>query len=140
MSEPSSQILSPAAPESVGVCPRRLEHVYRLLEAGVADGTIPGAAICVTRRGAMVAHRGFGRCGPEADAPPVTRETVFLIASVTKPIVCATVVMLAERGRLRLDDPVTEFVPEFGRNGKEAVTLRHMLTHTSGLPDMLPDN
>jgi CubicO group peptidase (beta-lactamase class C family) len=117
-----------------------LEHVYRLLEEAVADGTIPGAAICVTRRGAIVAHRGFGRCGPEPDAPPVTRDTVFLIASITKPIVCTTVVQLAERGRLRLDDPVTEFVPEFARNGKEAVTLRHMLTHTSGLPDMLPDN
>src|SRR5262245_54861977 len=122
MSEQQTEVLAPAAPEAVGVCPRRLEHVYRLLEGAVGDGTIPGAAICVTRRGAIVAHRGFGRCGPEPDAPPVTRDTVFLIASVTKPIVCSTVVQLAERGRLRLDDPVTELVPEFGLNGKEAVT------------------
>jgi CubicO group peptidase (beta-lactamase class C family) len=135
-----SEVLTPGAPEAVGVCPRRLEHVYRMLETGVAEGTMPGAAICVTRRGTIVGHRGFGRCGPEPDAPSVTRDTVFLIASVTKPIVCSTIVMLAERGRLRLDDPVTEFVPEFGQNGKEGVTLRHMLTHTSGLPDMLPDN
>jgi CubicO group peptidase (beta-lactamase class C family) len=135
-----SEVLTAVAPESVGVCPRRLEQVYRLLEQGVAEGTMPGAAICVTRRGAIVGHRGFGKCGPEPGAAAVTRDTVFLIASVTKPIVCATMALLAERGRVRLDDPVTEYVPEFGRNGKEAVTLRHMLTHTSGLPDMLPDN
>jgi CubicO group peptidase (beta-lactamase class C family) len=70
----------------------------------------------------------------------VTPETVYLVASVTKPVVGTAAVLLVERGRLALDQPVAEVVPEFAEGGKEQVTVRHLLTHTSGLPDMLPEN
>jgi len=63
-----------------------------------------------------------------------------MVASVTKPVVAAAVMQLVERGQLALDQPATEALPEFGENGKGAVTIRHLLTHTSGLPDMLPEN
>jgi CubicO group peptidase (beta-lactamase class C family) len=139
-SSSAAEILTPGAPESVGICPARLEAVYRLIEDAVAAGEVPGAAVCLARRGVIVAHRGFGRRAPRADAPPLRRETVFLVASVTKPVVCTAVMRLVERGLVRLDDPVARFVPEFAAAGKEAVSVRHLLTHTSGLPDMLPDN
>jgi CubicO group peptidase (beta-lactamase class C family) len=136
----ATEILTSGAPESVSVCPARLEAVYRLIEDAVAAGEVPGAALCLARRGVIVAHRGFGRRAPRADAPPVRRDTVFLVASVTKPVVCTAVMRLVERGLVRLHDPVTRFVPEFAAAGKEGVLVRHLLTHTSGLPDMLPDN
>jgi CubicO group peptidase (beta-lactamase class C family) len=65
---------------------------------------------------------------------------VFLVASVTKPVVAAAALLLVERGQLALDQPVAETLPEFGNRGKEAIAVRHLLTHTSGLPDMLPEN
>ncbi len=77
---------------------------------------------------------------PETDARAVGDDTLFLVASITKPIVATAVLLLMERGDVLLDDPVARFVPEFGRNGKGSVRLRHLLTHTSGLPDMLPNN
>jgi CubicO group peptidase (beta-lactamase class C family) len=136
----TTDVLTPGAAQSVGICPARLEAVYRLIEEAVAAGEVPGAALCLARRGVIVAHRGFGRRAPRPDAPPTRRETVFLVASVTKPVTCAAVMRLVERGLVRLDDPVTRFVPEFGAAGKETVCVRHLLTHTSGLPDMLPDD
>jgi CubicO group peptidase (beta-lactamase class C family) len=131
--------LEVGAPESVGLCPRRTEAVYRLIEDGVATGEIPGAALCVARNGVIAAHRGFGCRGVGDDVLPMQRDTIFLIASITKPVVCAAVMRLVERGLVLLDDPVTRFVPEFGAAGKEGVRVRHLLTHTSGLPDQLPD-
>jgi CubicO group peptidase (beta-lactamase class C family) len=132
--------LTPGAPEDVGICPGRLEAVFRLIDAGITGGEAPGAALCVARRGVVVAHRGFGRRGPAPDAPPVGRETIFLVASITKSVTCAAAMRLVERGEVLLDDPVCRFVPEFAAAGKEEVQIRHLLTHTSGLPDMLPDN
>jgi CubicO group peptidase (beta-lactamase class C family) len=65
---------------------------------------------------------------------------MFLMASITKPIVYLAGMMLVERGKLNLNDPVVRYVPEFAANGKEGVLVSHLFTHTSGLPDMLPNN
>lgn len=81
----------------------------------------------------------FGRQSPGQEAP-LRDDAIFLVASITKPIVATGVMLLIERGQLTLADRVTDFIPEFGRNGKHGVEIRHLLTHTSGLPDMLPDN
>jgi beta-lactamase class C len=74
---------------------------------------------------------GFGRA---------KEDTPFLIASITKPMTAAGVMVLRDRGELALDDRVERFIPEFTGEGRGAVTIRHLLTHTSGLPDMLPEN
>ncbi|MBC8116360.1 MAG: beta-lactamase family protein, partial [Candidatus Saccharimonas sp.] len=81
----------------------------------------------------------FGRQHPDQEAP-LRSDAIFLVASITKPIVAMGAMLLIERGQLTLTDRVTDFIPEFGRNGKHGVEVRHLLTHTSGLPDMLPDN
>jgi CubicO group peptidase (beta-lactamase class C family) len=71
---------------------------------------------------------------------PLPEMPIYLVASITKPIVATAAALLMERGRLALSDRVTDYLPEFGTNGKYGVEVRHLLTHTSGLPDMLPNN
>ena len=123
----------------LGLDPRRLERLKGRMETAAAAGEAPGISIAIARDG-RAATLCAGRMGPEAKAAPVSPETIFLVASVTKPVVAAAVMLLVERGQLALDQPAAEALPEFGENGKGAVTIRHLLTHTSGLPDMLPEN
>ncbi len=127
-------------PSEAGFDPTRVERIFTLLAAAVADGRLPGAAIQVGRAGRFIAPRAFGRMGPDAAAPPTQPDTIFLTASVTKPLTVTAVMLLVERGQLLLDDPVHTIMPEFGNRGKEAITVRQLMTHTSGLPDMLPNN
>jgi CubicO group peptidase (beta-lactamase class C family) len=70
----------------------------------------------------------------------VEPDTIFLVASITKPVTATAAMLLVERGKLSLDEPVSSIVPEFGAKGKEGVLVRHLLTHTSGLPDQLHEN
>lgn len=102
-----------------------------VLQASVRRGDVEAASIWL-RHGDQANGRGFG-AAPSADA-------IFLIASITKPISVAAVLHLVERERVRLDDPLRKFIPEFKGDGRDEVTVGHLLTHTSGLPDQLPDN
>jgi CubicO group peptidase (beta-lactamase class C family) len=94
----------------------------------------------VARRGTIALHEAFGRMSPEPDAPPVEPDSVFLLASITKPVTATAVMLLVERGRVSLDDPVSRYIPEFRGGERGRVLVRHLLSHTSGLPDMLPEN
>jgi CubicO group peptidase (beta-lactamase class C family) len=134
--------LPTARPDEIGLDPRRLEVAYRLLADWTTgrDAPVPGGAILVGRHGRVVPPRFFGRQGPEPDAPPLRRDAQFLMASITKPVVYLAAMMLVERGRLNLSDPVTRYLPEFAAHGKEGVLVQHLFTHTSGMPDMLPNN
>src|SRR5262245_16643224 len=113
-----------------GFDPGRLQRACDMLQGWVDSGEIPSAALCVGRRGRVEEPRFFG----------VPSDALFLVASITKPVTAAAVMLLVERGYLTLDDLVTATIPEFRQNGKGDVRLRHLLTHTSGLPDMLPEN
>ncbi len=127
-------------PEEAGFSPDRLQRACRLLEDAAADGTIPGAALLVARAGKAVAPFGVGRQYPDQPEPLITPDSIFLVASVTKPMVAAALMLLVERGKLMISDRVADHLPEFGNRGKEEVRVHHLLTHTSGLPDMLPEN
>lgn len=116
----------------------RLDRAWKLCRAATASGAIPGASLVVARHGDVIMNEAWG-CADRLGTP-VTPETVWLIASITKPIVCMGVGLLLERGLLGLDDPVRRWIPEFSGADRQAITLRHLLTHTSGLPDMLPEN
>jgi len=131
-----------AKPEEIGLDARQLKVAFDLLEKWTAgkDASVPGGAILVGRNGKVVAPRFFGRQGPEADAPPIREDGMFLMASITKPITYLGAMLLVERGLLNLTDPVIRYVPEFKGKDKDLVLVRHLFTHTSGLPDMLPDN
>ena len=90
-----------------------------------------GAAMLVGRRDRSLAPRAFGRMGAP-DAAPVRPDTIFAVASCTKPIVAAAVCLLVERGLVGLDQPLCELIPELSPNLQEA-RLSQLMTHTSGL-------
>ncbi|WP_437815301.1 serine hydrolase domain-containing protein [Sorangium sp. So ce1078] len=122
-----------AAPRGDQPLQRRLDAV---VEAATAEGRIVGAVVVVARDGQIVYRRAAGFADREAGRP-VREDTVFRIASMTKPIVSAAAMALVEAGKLGLDDPVTKWLPTFAprlANGQVAkITVRHLLTHTSGL-------
>jgi CubicO group peptidase (beta-lactamase class C family) len=117
-----------------------LRRARDLLEREVGADRLLGAALQVSTAHEVLDPVCVGRRQLATDGAPVEPDTIFLIASITKPIVAAAVLRLVEEGHVLLSDPVTAYVPEFGVNGKEDVRLRHLLTHTSGLPDMIDCN
>lgn len=127
-------------PEEVGIARERLGRAYGILEQAVADGSLMGAAIQVSRKGIALEPRCFGRRELDSAGAPVESDTIFLVASVTKPVTATAAMLLVERGKICLDAPVVSIIPEFGKHGKGGVLIRHLLTHTSGLPDQLPEN
>src|SRR5208283_4391028 len=127
-------------PEDLHLSPKRLEEAYAILGRAVEEGKIMGCTVGISRNGEPLEPRAFGRKTIEGDSP-VVPDTIFLIASLTKPFTSTAAMMLVERGLIRLDDPVCSIVPEFGDGGsRDRVLVRHLLTHTSGLPDQLPEN
>ena len=134
-------MLTIAAPENCGLDPERWNTALDLVRQWAErDDRVPAAAVMVGRRGMTPGPRLFGRQRVDANSPRLRDDAIFLIASITKPIVAMGAMLLVERGLLTLNDRVSDFLPEFGRKGKHATTIRHLLTHTSGLPDMLPNN
>lgn len=135
-------VLPQVKPEDIRLDPKRLQVAYDLMEKWTSgpNAPVPGGAILVGRSGKTVAPRFFGRQGPEADAGPIRRDAMFYMASVTKPVIYLGAMLLVERGQLNLSDRVTRYVPEFTGQGKEAAQVLHLFTHTSGLPDELPNN
>jgi uncharacterized protein YbbC (DUF1343 family)/CubicO group peptidase (beta-lactamase class C family) len=112
--------------------------VDQIMNAAVARGTIPGGVVLVGHGGAVVYRKAFGMRSLEPAKEAMTVDTIFDIASMTKCIATATSIMkLEEQGRIRLNDPVATYLPEFARNGKENITLRQLLTHFSGLTEDL---
>jgi CubicO group peptidase (beta-lactamase class C family) len=114
----------------------RLATIDRVIERGIRAGGYPGAAVVVGRKGAAVWEKGFGRLGWTSDAGSVVAErTIYDLASLTKVIGTTTAVMiLFDEGKLRLDDPVVKYIPEFTGGAKDQITIRMLLEHRSGLP------
>jgi CubicO group peptidase (beta-lactamase class C family) len=102
------------------------------IESFIRRQQLPGFAIGIVRNGRVVYARGFGVDHLGKDARPITTRTLFHMASITKPFVATAVMQLAERGKVDLDAPVSRYVPYFRQN----ITVRQMLTHTSGMPDV----
>ena len=105
-----------------------------IVEEAIARDEIPGAVLLVGNEGKIIHRKAYGARAVLPQREAMTVDTIFDVASLTKPIATASSVMvLLERGMLRLDDPVARYIPEFGANGKEQVTIRQLLTHTGGL-------
>jgi CubicO group peptidase (beta-lactamase class C family) len=113
-----------------------LERAWKVLREGIAQRVFPGAAAAITLTGELIALRGFGRLTYEENVPEVTGETIFDVASLTKVMAATSMAMvLYERGVLDLEARVAAIVPEFVGGGERgSVTVRHLLSHTSGLP------
>ena len=118
----------------------RLGRAVKLAQGWCEQDLIPSIGMVIGRRDRVSPAMLFGRQSAETDAPPIREDAIFLIASITKPIVAMGAMRLVERGDLLLNDRVGDIIPEFAQSHKIAITIRHLLTHTSGLPDMLPNN
>ena len=143
-----------AAPDDVGMSAQRLERLEQTLQAYVDREEVAGAVSLVARRGKVVHFSTFGDRHTEAGAP-MTHDTIFRIASMTKPIASAALMMLYEEGHFQLRDPIAKWLPEFadmqvaspatyqelGRGpyrtvqASQPITVQHVLTHTAGLPN-----
>lgn len=106
---------------------RAAEIIQSQVDAGVLD-----SAVLWFRRGERTSQQAFGKA--------TDSNAIFLLASITKPMTATAVMALADRGELRLTDRVSSFIPEFSEGMRKDVTVEHLLTHTSGLPDQLPEN
>jgi len=131
-----------AKPNELGLDNARFEAACERIRSWTTgpESPMPGAALLVARHGKMIEPRFFGKQGPEPDAPPIRRNAIFLLASITKPVVYLAAMKLVERGLLCLSDKVTRYLPDFAAHHKEEILISHLFTHTSGLPDMLPNN
>lgn len=127
-------------PEEIKLDNERLQQAGSLLKEWTAAGSVPGAAIVVGRYGMMVEPQFFGKQGPEKNAEAIRSDGMFLLASITKPIVYMSALRLVERGDLVLSLPVTHYIPDFAAHHKESILVHHLFTHTSGIPDMLENN
>ena len=107
------------------------DEASRLIQAQVDSGKVESAERDI-RRGSFSETRAFGKA-----ASP---DSVFLIASITKTMTAAGIMILSDRGELKLSDPVKKFIPEFSKGDRKDITIKHLLTHTSGLPDQLEEN
>jgi uncharacterized protein YbbC (DUF1343 family)/CubicO group peptidase (beta-lactamase class C family) len=106
-----------------------------LMEQAVAHGNMPGGVLLVGHNGHVVYRKAFGERSLEPAREPMTLDTIFDMASLTKCVATTTSMMqLIEEGKIRLNDPVSAFLPEFAHNGKQDITVRELMTHYSGLP------
>ncbi|MGD9905104.1 MAG: exo-beta-N-acetylmuramidase NamZ domain-containing protein [Vicinamibacterales bacterium] len=138
--EPAAWSQPAARPASrpAGVDPARLAAIDEVVARAIAAGQLPGAVVVVGRGDAVLYEKAYGQRAVVPAAEPMTLDTVFDMASLTKVVATTTAVMqLVEQGTVRLTDPVASWVPGFERFGKRGITVRHLLTHVSGLrPDV----
>ncbi len=137
----SAVLLPPTAPsrarQPAAFLTEKLREMDGVIEQAIADHRCPGAVLWLEREGTSY-HKAYGNRAVVPSAEVMTEDTIFDAASLTKVIATTpAVLLLIERGRLRLDAPVSDYIPEFTGAGKEAITIRQLLTHTSGLrPDV----
>lgn len=127
-------------PEAAGMSRTELDRAASLLEAHVGHDGLGAASILVARHGIVVLHKGFGHLSSQPGAAAVAPDSVYIVASITKPVTATAVMTLVERGLISLSDPVSHYIPEFRGGDKNKVLVGDLLKHTSGMPDMLPEN
>lgn len=134
------RVLRAGRPEQVGMSARRLGLVDEILSDETKSGRVTAASVLVARRGVIVLRGGWGTLTPEYGSARAGPETVYILASITKPITVLMLMLLVERGQVSLSDTVQKYLPEFQGPGRDKVRVQDLLTHTAGLPDMLPEN
>lgn len=129
-------VLSGAAPlvRAADLDRAKLAEIAPVVEAAIKRGDCPGAVVVVVHGDAVVYRKAFGNRAVKPEALAMTEDAVFDMASLTKPVATGTsVALLIQQGKLKPSDLVSKHWPEFGANGKDKVTVEHLLLHTSGL-------
>ncbi len=141
---PCAGALHPGPAASAGLVASKLDTLDDTVNAFIANQTAPGAVLLVARRGVIAKWQAYGDAVLYTDAKfdkvahpmPMAKDTIFDLASVSKLFTAVAVMQLWDEGKLDLDAPVAKYLPRFGVDGKQEVTVRELLTHTSGLrPD-----
>ncbi|VAX42430.1 Beta-lactamase class C-like and penicillin binding proteins (PBPs) superfamily [hydrothermal vent metagenome] len=133
-------MIEDATPEEMGFAPEAWQQMLDLAESFCTTNAIPAIGLQVGRTGKASPTFCFGRQNLGDKNSSLQKDSLFAIASITKPIVATGVMLFVERGLLSLNDRLHDWVPEFKGAGRYNITVRHLLTHTSGLPDMLSNN
>ncbi|MCX8072280.1 MAG: beta-lactamase family protein [Candidatus Binatia bacterium] len=141
-----TQIGEEVAPHEVGLTTRSVDAIWQAVTAFFATGMHPAFQICLRRNGQIFLHRalGYARGNAPQDPPSVpkatcTIDTPFTIFSASKAVTAMVIHLLDQRRLIHLDDPVAEYIPEFARHGKEWITIRHVLAHRAGIPNLPPE-
>lgn len=122
-----------AKPEAVSLSAQRLEQMDEVITESIGRSQLPGAVVLVARKGRVAWRRAYGSRVLEPVTEPMTPDTIFDVASLTKVVATATSIMiLVERGKVRLSDPVSNYIPELKGEGRERITIELLLTHRSG--------
>jgi len=141
-----TQVADDEEPGASDVRAADVERVWQRIVALYRAGLHPAIQVCLRRQGRVVLHRAIGHArGNEPDAKPfgekrlASTATPFDIFSASKAVTAMLIHKLDDEGVLHLEDRVCEFIPEFARHGKERITIRHVLTHRAGIPNLPPD-
>ncbi len=128
-----SQVLPPAAPNTAGMSAEKLNRIDALVEKDIADKKLPGAVVIVGHKGKIVFRKAYGNRALVPAAEKMTVDAIFDVASLTKVVATTTSVMiLVERGQLRLNDTVGKYIPEIQDKDAKSITIQQLLTHVSG--------
>jgi uncharacterized protein YbbC (DUF1343 family)/CubicO group peptidase (beta-lactamase class C family) len=118
---------------SAAFYPPKLAEMDQVINQAIADKKCPGGVLWLEHRGATY-HKAYGHRSLVPTVEPMTEDTIFDLASLTKVVACTPAVMLlVQRGQVKLDEPVQTYIPEFKGDGKEAITVRQLMLHISGL-------
>src|SRR5437588_7118934 len=136
-SQAFTQQLSVSTPATVGMSAERLSRMDTVIRASIEKKELPGAVVLVGRHGKTVWRKAYGARAIEPRREAMTTDTIFDVASLTKVVATTTSIMiLIEQGKIRLNDSVIQFIPEMKGEGRDAITIEHLMTHTSGFaPD-----
>ena len=138
MAKESSANLPVKQPTEMGLNASHLDKIDDLVAAEIEKGNMPGCVVVIGRRAGISFLRAYGHRQLEPSSEKMKLDTVFDMASLTKPLATATSILrLVELGQIRLREPVATYIPEFAQNGKDSITIEHLLTHQGGL---IPDN
>jgi uncharacterized protein YbbC (DUF1343 family)/CubicO group peptidase (beta-lactamase class C family) len=129
--------LPSSPPVAVGMSAERLARMDQVIQASIEKKELPGAVVLVVRHGRVAWRKAYGSRAVEPQREAMTADTIFDLASLTKIVATATSIMiLIEEGKVRLSDPVIQFIPEMKGGGRDAITIEQLLTHTAGFaPD-----
>jgi CubicO group peptidase (beta-lactamase class C family) len=126
--------LQQVEPAAVGLDARHLAAIDDVVAAALAAKQMPGCVVLIGRQGKIAFLKAYGSKQLQPEPAAMTTDTVFDLASITKPVATATsILLLIEHGKLRLEDPIAQHLPEFGQHGKDRITIQHLLTHVGGL-------
>lgn len=122
-------------PSAVGMSAKRLEKVDKVVARAIKAGGFPGAAVLIGRSGATVLEKGYGNLSWSGKNAVIPSRTIYDLASLTKVVATTTGIMvLFDEGKVRLEDPVSKFIPGFAGGAKDDITVAQLLEHRSGLP------